>query len=172
MDSGNQPQYIQTYRFEEKPPKPDSVIAFVKNRSRLRTQSSAISGCLSIQSLTTTSGEFIRLFSVDDTDFYLGEEQCAPKSSNYEYVIAHAFDVDAAQRLAFASIVAVSLASGIHIQKVLAGDAAVLWKKNHKERMLCCPSAKNMVFPKISPAVIVAVFDGDRILLTNTPGVG
>ena len=36
-----------------------------------------------------------------------------------------------------------------------------------QERMLRCPSCGNMIFPKIAPAVIVAVTRGDEILLTT-----
>lgn len=36
-----------------------------------------------------------------------------------------------------------------------------------KERMLRCPGCGNMIFPRISPAVIVAVTDGDRLLMTK-----
>ena len=39
-----------------------------------------------------------------------------------------------------------------------------------KERMLLCPHCGNMIFPKICPAVIVAVTDGDRLLLTKYAG--
>lgn len=39
-----------------------------------------------------------------------------------------------------------------------------------KERMMRCPDCGNMVFPKIAPAVIVAVTDGDRILMTKYAG--
>jgi NAD+ diphosphatase len=39
-----------------------------------------------------------------------------------------------------------------------------------KERMLRCPSCGNLIFPRISPAVIVAVTDGDRLLLSKYAG--
>ena len=39
-----------------------------------------------------------------------------------------------------------------------------------KERMLRCPQCGNMIFPRISPAVIVAVTDGDRLLLSKYAG--
>lgn len=39
-----------------------------------------------------------------------------------------------------------------------------------KERMLRCPSCGNMIFPRISPAVIIAVTDGDRLLLSQYAG--
>jgi len=38
------------------------------------------------------------------------------------------------------------------------------------ERMLRCPSCGNMIFPRISPAVIIAVTDGDRLLLSKYAG--
>ncbi|MBQ0000572.1 MAG: NAD(+) diphosphatase [Clostridiales bacterium] len=43
---------------------------------------------------------------------------------------------------------------------------------SEKERMMQCPSCKLMEYPKISPAVIVAVTNGDHILLTKYAGRG
>ncbi len=39
-----------------------------------------------------------------------------------------------------------------------------------KERMMLCPHCGNMIFPKICPAVIIAVTDGDRLLLSKYAG--
>lgn len=39
-----------------------------------------------------------------------------------------------------------------------------------KERSMCCPSCGNTVYPKIMPAVIVAVTRGDEILMTRYKG--
>ena len=36
-----------------------------------------------------------------------------------------------------------------------------------KERMMRCPQCGNLIFPRISPAVIVAVTDGDRLLMSK-----
>jgi NAD+ diphosphatase len=41
-----------------------------------------------------------------------------------------------------------------------------------KERMMRCPHCGNMIFPRINPAVIVGVTDGDRILMTRYAGRG
>ena len=40
-------------------------------------------------------------------------------------------------------------------------------KHDNVERMLKCEKCGNMIYPKIAPAVIVAVTDGDRILMTK-----
>lgn len=39
-----------------------------------------------------------------------------------------------------------------------------------KERMLRCPDCGNMIFPRISPAIIVGVTDGDRLLMSKYAG--
>lgn len=39
-----------------------------------------------------------------------------------------------------------------------------------KERMMRCPECGNMVFPKLVPAVIVGLMDGDRLLMTKYAG--
>lgn len=41
---------------------------------------------------------------------------------------------------------------------------------DEKERMVRCPQCGNMIFPRISPAVIIAVTDGDRLLLSKYAG--
>lgn len=38
------------------------------------------------------------------------------------------------------------------------------------ERMLRCPVCGNMVYPRINPAVIVGVTNGDKLLLTKYNG--
>ena len=38
------------------------------------------------------------------------------------------------------------------------------------ERMVRCPSCGNMIYPRIAPAVIVGVTDGDRLLLSKYAG--
>ncbi|MCD8326919.1 MAG: hypothetical protein LUC90_09660, partial [Lachnospiraceae bacterium] len=42
--------------------------------------------------------------------------------------------------------------------------------RDTRERMLRCPHCGNMIYPRINPAVIVAVTDGDRILLSRYAG--
>ena len=53
------------------------------------------------------------------------------------------------------------------------GQCGKLMVPDHKERMVHCEHCGNTVYPKICPGVIVAVTDGDRLLLTkyaNRPG--
>ena len=43
---------------------------------------------------------------------------------------------------------------------------------DEKERMVRCPECGNLIFPRISPAVIVGITDGDRLLLSKYAGRG
>lgn len=52
----------------------------------------------------------------------------------------------------------------------LCGCCGMPTEHDNKERMLRCPKCGNMIFPRINPAVIVAVTDGDRILLSKYAG--
>ena len=50
------------------------------------------------------------------------------------------------------------------------GQCGTRTAHDQKERMMRCPHCNNMIFPRISPAVIVAVTDGDRIVMTKYAG--
>lgn len=50
------------------------------------------------------------------------------------------------------------------------GNCGTKTVHDDKERMLRCPKCGNMIFPRISPVVIVAVTDGDRLLLSKYAG--
>ena len=50
------------------------------------------------------------------------------------------------------------------------GSCGTITVHDEKERMMRCPNCGNMIFPKISPAVIVAVTKDDHLLLTKYAG--
>ena len=52
----------------------------------------------------------------------------------------------------------------------LCGCCGTPMEHDTKERMLRCPHCGHMVFPRINPVVIVAVTNGDRLLLSKYAG--
>ena len=50
------------------------------------------------------------------------------------------------------------------------GRCGKMMVRDQKERMLRCDSCGNMEFPKICPAVIIGVTDGNRILMSKYAG--
>ena len=74
-----------------------------------------------------------------------------------------------------------SLALGPALMAAAAGESLYRWyssqrfcgrcgkpmEKSKIERAMVCPACGNTVYPKICPAVIVAIHDGDRLVLTR-----
>ena len=52
----------------------------------------------------------------------------------------------------------------------ICGGCGTATIHDSKERMLRCPNCGNMIFPRINPAVIVAVTNGEKILLSKYAG--
>ena len=52
----------------------------------------------------------------------------------------------------------------------LCGCCGTPTEHDSKERMLRCPGCGNLIFPRISPAVIVAVTNGEQLLLSKYAG--
>ena len=54
----------------------------------------------------------------------------------------------------------------------LCGGCGAETVHDEQERMLRCPACGRLIFPRINPAVIAAVTDGDRLLLSRYAGRG
>lgn len=138
---------------------------------------------------TVDNYTFVYLLSVDDTRYflagksgellkgqYIGEMADSGIHKEYDTVI-DGFDfvgVDSFRKakpkaVAFAAITAFHI-YGWYRDNHFCGRCGKPTVHDSKERMLKCPSCGNMIFPKICPAVIVAVTDHDRILLTKYAG--
>lgn len=73
------------------------------------------------------------------------------------------------KELAFAAITGLHL-NGWYNRNHFCGECGNELVEDDKERMLRCPICQNMVFPRINPAVIVAVRNKDKLLLTKYSG--
>lgn len=69
----------------------------------------------------------------------------------------------------FAAAVGESLYRWYRHQR-FCGACGARMEKSGTERAMVCPACGNTVYPKICPAVICAVHDGDRLLLTRYRG--
>ncbi len=107
------------------------------------------------------------LFTIDKMRFYLVEELI--HGDDYEWVEKETFRQAKPLHLAFAGITAYQLHSWYQNHR-FCGRCGKPMKKDEKERMLFCESCHTMEYPKICPAVIVGVTDGNRLLLTKYAG--
>lgn len=105
------------------------------------------------------------LFSVDQTAFYLVAEQVAEDAA-YQYVETRRFTQLTPNWVAFAAATAAHLGWWYETNQ-FCGRCGHRMEQDGKERALRCPHCGQLIFPKISPAIIVGVTDGDSILMTK-----
>lgn len=107
------------------------------------------------------------LFAIDNRRFYLLDELIYDE--RYQWIEREAFRRMQPAELAFAGITAWQLKRWYQNHK-FCGRCGKPMKKDKKERMLYCEACHLMEYPKICPAVIVGLTDGNRLLLTKYAG--
>ena len=111
--------------------------------------------------------EYTYLFSVDGHSFYLVPPFQAPERFSMENT--QIFRGAQPRWLAFAGITGWQL-SRWYDSRRFCGHCGSPLSKSDKERMLYCESCHQMEYPKISPAVIIGVTHGNRLLLSRYAG--
>lgn len=109
------------------------------------------------------------LFSIDGQGYYLLEHVSAPTPSRFSMENTEMFRSAVPRHLAFAGITGFQL-YGWYRDHRYCGRCGGVLKKDEKERMLRCDGCHTMEYPKISPAVIIGVTDGSRLLLSKYAG--
>ena len=115
-------------------------------------------------------GEAQYAFSIDETAYYLVSAHPEEKEP-FRYVPAASLRAmtDGTSAELFAAAAGESLHRWYDSQK-FCGRCGACMEKSTAERAMVCPQCRNTVYPKICPAVIAAVHDGDRLLLTRYRG--
>lgn len=116
--------------------------------------------------------EYTYLFAVDDKSYYLGKKEnvgILSEQMGYEWIDHQEFRCVSPKYEAFAGITGWQLARWYQDHK-FCGRCGNVMKPDHVERMIQCPKCGLMEFPKICPAVIIGVIDGDRILMSKYAG--
>ena len=109
------------------------------------------------------------LFSIDDTNYFLTKEKGLDTVEGWVYVSTARFRTEPKYWRSFAGAVGWQLNRWYKDHRFCSrcGEAML---PSGKERMLYCKSCSFQVYPTISPCVIVAVYNGDRLLLTKYAG--
>lgn len=134
--------------------------------SRLITFRDAVEAGLSFMGL---AGRARYLFRVDDQDWFLcpaGMVTDRMLSGDFRFFETNRFRFFASQTEAFIAVSA-SQIWRFYDQRKYCGRCGTKTVHSGTERAMVCPSCRLTEYPKISPAIIVAVRNGDRILLTR-----
>lgn len=107
------------------------------------------------------------LFSIDETAYFLlTRDEPLAKQNGFSYAPARALRALAVGAHMYAAAVGGSLWRWYTHQK-FCGACGATMEKSKIERAMVCPVCGNTVYPKICPAIICAVYDGERLLLTR-----
>lgn len=156
-------------QYTEKTPLEDSHIIFTKGKSVLLKNQDGVISYPSFKEIPAGI-KTTYLFSIDDKAFFLGEGAGEfLLSSGYEYSEAAQFRWLSPGWLCFAGITAFQLSSWYGSNR-FCGRCGHELTHDKKERMLYCEGCRNMIYPKLSPAVIIGVTNGDRLLMSKYQG--
>lgn len=122
------------------------------------------------KSLADFEGHY--LFSIDNTAFFLDDSITAKSAdtassipAGYEYMGNRTFrTMNPVERLGGAT--ATHIAHWESLNK-FCGRCGNVTIRGDKERSIICPKCGNVVYPRISPVVIVAVRNGDKLLMAH-----
>ena len=108
------------------------------------------------------------VFSMQEEDYYLWMGE-AGELEGFAYEPASGLRQTVSKNICFAAM------TGWHLftwyrNNQFCGRCGAKTEHDHKERMLRCPECGNMIFPRIAPAVIIALVDGDRLILSKYAG--
>lgn len=159
--------------FQNHSPEPgDYVLAFSQGQILIKDQESIeflqVSDCPK-----SCREQMVYLFAVDEMKFFYWQMQSEQTEEflkkGFRRAKRQEFRRLSPKHLAFAAVTACML-DGWYRANVYCGRCGEKTEHDTKERMLRCPECGNLVYPRINPAVIVAVTDGDRLLLTTYKG--
>ena len=113
--------------------------------------------------------KFRYLFRLQAVDCFLWMGETVGEMEGFSYETARALRQLTSKDLCFGILTGWHLYNWYRNNR-FCGHCATPTIHDDQERMLRCPGCGNMIFPKISPAVIIAVTDGDRLLLSKYAG--
>ena len=112
---------------------------------------------------------YLYLFSIDETRYYLIPSFCPEWAPGFAMEDVSVFRTLGPRKHAFALITGFHLFTWYQTHR-FCGACGHENVHDKKERMMLCPACGNTQYPRISPAVIVAVRNGEKLLLSKYAG--
>lgn len=180
--------------YQEKDPRPcDRVLSFSGSTLLMRRRGNEVAvPTVSERNLAARNATY--LFSIDDCSYFLDRtpgnlqndaeqtlqgqhgidagQSGSPRTAlpnEYSYQPLADFQWMHPRNIRFAVEVGWQL-SHWYADNRFCGRCGAPTAPDRAERMLRCPDCGNMIYPKISPGIIVGIIDGDRLLLTRYAG--
>ena len=155
------------------PPKEDSfILIYEKGKAFLKEEDGKIN-FPTFKELEKENSHiyknYIYLFSIDQMTFYLVPHLSYEYLQEYQFQPVRLFRTLLPLELSFAGITGYQLYSWYKSRR-FCGSCGKKMVHDEKERMVRCPSCGQMEYPKICPAVIVGITNGNKLLLSKYAG--
>lgn len=108
----------------------------------------------------------IYLFSIDEVNYYYVQNILIDENMDWKYELLHNIRIAKPEWKVFAAAVGGQLHHWYQNHKY-CGRCATKMKLHDTERALQCPNCGNLVYPTLSPSVIVGITNQDKLLLTK-----
>lgn len=118
------------------------------------------------KNMNISKEKFIYLFKIDDKEFYLLNDVIVKEFNDLYKKPIRIFRELKENHMSFAIVTAWSLYKW-YLSNKYCGTCGHTRKAHTKERALYCEACKSIVYPTISPAVMVGIINDDKILLTK-----
>lgn len=107
------------------------------------------------------------VFTMQDKKYFLWMGEAGESSDDqFAYELATKLRQLPSKNVCFAIMTAWHLFCWYRVNR-FCGNCAHPTVHDSKERMMRCPECGNMIFPRINPAVIIALTDGDNLMLAT-----
>ncbi|MEA4941297.1 MAG: NAD(+) diphosphatase [Oscillibacter sp.] len=158
--------HIFRNEFKNPPPSPrdTDLVAVFDGRSALLTPEGGFPTAAVVRALGAAEEELIYLFAVDEIGFFLLEQPSETVKSALQPAPTTAFRTMEPHFMRLAAPTALHLMNWYRTNR-FCGCCGAPTIRDDKERAVRCTSCGALVYPRINPAVVAAVRDGDRLLL-------
>ena len=159
--------YVLDNSYRPVQPQANSIILYFEKRSVLVAEGSEgirfpLFGTFGGDQITRKP---VYLFSIGDDHFFLAME-LSGWAPEYRLTDINLLRTAVPRHLAFAGLTAFGLYSW-YSSHIFCSRCGSQMEHHDRERMMFCPVCSHMEYPKISPAVIVAVTHGDKLLMSR-----
>ena len=165
------PKEYDNHYTEQSPDAEDWLLIYRGEKALLKLEEGRI--CYPrVKEVALEEKEITYLFSISGERFFLLKSGLEEELPGYRWERPAVFRNVQPKYLGFAGITGQQLAGWYQTNRFCGGCGSPM-VPDHTERMVRCEECGNLVYPKICPGVIVAVTDGNRLLLTkyaNRPG--
>lgn len=156
-------------QYIEKKPITDSCIVCIKEQNVLIKNSCEEIIYPIYTDFKNIEAEYTYLFQIDETDYFRVDTEQNIEINGFSYINVSALRGAIPKFNALAGLTAYHLNLWYNNNK-FCGRCREKLKHSDKERMLFCSNCNNIIYPKISPVVIVAITDNDKLLMTKYAG--